>query len=329
MPTIRDVAKRAGVGIATVSRVLNGSSQVRESTRQRVLDAIADLNYSPNQAARRLSSGKTFTIGVVSPFFTFPSFVERLTGIQDVLDESEYDLVLYSIRSTEQLQRRLRILIGENRVDGLIVLSLPFSERDLRTLKPDFPIVTVDNSPAWHYPSVVIDDVAGGALATRYLIEHGHRALGFVGDRTDSVFRFTSTERRLEGFRNALTEAGLEFRETWCWQGEHSQEAARQAAWRILQQPNRPSAIFAAMDTLAFGVLQAVREMGMRVPEDVAVIGFDDIAAAGYVNLTTVSQHLVESGRIAAQRMLDWLRSGEIERTPVQLPLKIVERATV
>ena len=126
MPTIRDVARRAGVGVGTVSRVLNGSPQVREETRQKVLDAIQELNFSPNVAARQLSGGKTFTIGVVSPFFTFPSFVERLAGIQDVLDMSSYELVLYSIRSPEQTQRRLNALINQNRADDMGEMSPNF-----------------------------------------------------------------------------------------------------------------------------------------------------------------------------------------------------------
>jgi len=327
--TIRDVAREAGVGVGTVSRVLNGSSQVREATRQKVLAAIKALNYSPNITARQLSRGKTSTIGVVSPFFTFPSFVDRLTGIQEVLDDSEYDLVLYSIRSVEQLQRRLRMLIGENRADGLIVLSLPFSEHDLQELNPAFPIVVVDITPAAHYPNIIIDNVRGGDMATTYLIEHGHRDIGFIGDELDSPFGFTSTERRLRGFRQALERAGLAFHEEWCWCGEHSQDAARQAAREILSHGRRPSAFFVAIDTLAFGVLQAAGDLGLRVPQDLAVIGFDDIAAASYVNLTTVRQHLVRSGQIGAQLMLEWLANGYCTAQHIELPLEIVERATV
>ncbi|MBN1564371.1 MAG: LacI family DNA-binding transcriptional regulator [Anaerolineae bacterium] len=330
-PTIRDVAKLAGVGVGTVSRVLNDSSQVREETRQKVLAAIKVLNFSPNLAARQLSSGKTGTIGVVTPFLTFPSYVDRLTGIQDVLDESEYDLVLYSIRSVEQLQRRLQILIGENRVDGLIILSLPFSEDKLRAINPTFPIIAVDNDVMNYYPHIIIDNVEGGELATNYLIERGHQFIGFIGDRINSAFGFTSTEKRFEGYERALAQADLPFVEEWYWVGEHSHEAARQNARRILSLPERPTAFFVAIDTLAFGVLTAAQDLGLRVPEDVAVIGFDDVVAASYMNLTTIRQGLVESGRLSVQQMLEWLEQGQYpyDNKKLKLPLEIVERATV
>lgn len=330
-PTIRDVAKRAGVGIGTVSRVLNGSTQVREETRERVLAAIRELNFSPNAAARQLSGGRTFTIGVVTPFFTYPSFVERLSGIQEVLDHSEYDLVLYSIRSQAQLQDRLRFLVGQRRADGLIVLSLRFDDEDLRLLNPDLPLIAVDNDTVQRYPRIVIDNEDGGRLATEYLIAHGHRAIGFIGEVIDSAFGFTPTRHRMHGFREALAAAGLAYHAAWCRLVSLDQESARQAAREILSQNERPTAFFVAMDMLAFGVLAAAEDMGLRVPDDVAVMGFDDIQAARYLHLTTVRQHLIESGRLASQHMLDWLSAGHLgqENQQIKLPLEIVERATV
>jgi len=314
-----------------VSRVLNGSAQVREETRQKVLAAIDELNFSPNMAARQLSGGKTFTIGVMTPFFTYPSFVERLTGIQDVLHESAYDLVLHSIRFPEQVRRQLHTLLTRNRVDGLIVLSLPFSEEETRRINPDLPIVVIDDTQAiTHYPSITIDNVAGGELATNYLIERGHRTLGFVGDRIDNPFGFVSTRRRYEGFRRAIDQAGLRLVDDWVRFGEHTQEAARQNAREILSMERRPTAIFVSIDTLALGVLAAIDDLKLRVPDDVAVIGFDDIQAATYMHLTTVRQHLVYSGQLGARWMLDWLARKDLpDPASVALPLEIVERATV
>jgi LacI family transcriptional regulator len=332
LPTIRDVASRAGVGVGTVSRVLNGSPQVREETRQRVLAAIKELNFSPNVAARQLSGGKTFTIGVVSPFFTFPSFVERLAGIQDVLDMSSYELVLYSIRSPEQTQRRLNALINQNRADGLIVLSLPFDEEQIQTEAPVLPIVVInDNDKVTGYPRIVIDNIEGGRLATRYLIERGHRDIGFIGDWIDNPFGFTSTRDRFDGFKQALEEGGLAMNPDWCRFGGPSQAAARQDAHAILTLSWRPTALFVAVDTLAMGALAAINDLGLRAPDDVAVIGFDDIQAASYINLTTVRQHLFRRGQLAAQYMLDWLKDGRLqpESWYTKLPLEIIERATV
>jgi LacI family transcriptional regulator len=332
VPTIRDVASRAGVGVGTVSRVLNGSPQVREETRQKVLQAIKELDFSPNVAARQLSGGKTYTIGVVSPFFTFPSFVERLAGIQDILDMSSYELVLYSIRSPEQTQRRLNALINQNRADGLIVLSLPFDEEQVQLEAPLLPVVVItDNDKVAGYPRIVIDNTEGGRLATQHLIERGHRAIGFIGDWIDNPFEFTSTRDRFEGFKQALDEAGLALNPDWCRFGGPSQAAARQDAHAILTLPRRPTALFVAVDTLAMGALAAINDLGLHVPDDIAVIGFDDIQAASYVNLTTVHQPLLHSGQLAARYMLEWLKDGRLQSDHwyTKLPLTIIERATV
>jgi len=304
---------------------------VREETRQKVLTAIRELDFSPNAAARQLSGGRTSTIGVVSPFLTLPSFVERLTGIQDVLDESDYDLVLYSIRSMRHLQPRLRALVGQRRVDGLIVLSMQFDEDDIRLINPDLPIIAVDNDTLTGYPHTLIDNVDGGCMAATYLIDQGHRAIGFIGEIADSAFDFTTPRKRFAGFRQALVKAGLPVKEAWCRMVQLDQEAARRAAHEILSQDDRPTAFFVAMDLLAFGVLAAAADLALRVPEDVAVIGFDDIETARYVGLTTISQQLVESGRISARYMLNWLTVGHFnaENWQIKLPLEVVERGTV
>jgi len=330
-PTIKDVADRAGVGIGTVSRVLNGSPQVRQETRQRVLAAIQELGFKPNTAARQLSGGRTFTVGVVSPIFTLPSFIERLTGIQDILDAANYDLVLYSIRYVDQFQRQLRALAKQNRVDGLIIiLSMHFYEDEIRQISPTLPVVVIDNDTIEHYPHIMIDNYEGGRLATNYLIERGHHAIGFVGDVRSDAFGFTSTYRRYEGFRASLAAAGLEVNEEWCRFGDLSEEAARHRARPILTLPRRPTAIFAGYDTLAFGVLAAAQELGLRVPDDIAVMGFDDIQTANYLNLTTVRQNLAESGRLGARLILEWLRNGYVDEKDwvTRLPLEIIPRAT-
>ncbi len=330
-PTIKDVADRAGVGIGTVSRVLNGSPQVRQETRQRVLAAIQELGFKPNTAARQLSGGRTFTIGVVSPMITLPSFIERLTGIQDVLDAANYDLVLYSIRYVDQFQRQLRTLAKQNRVDGLIIiLSMHFHEDEIRQVSPTLPVVVVDNDTIEHYPHIMIDNFEGGRLATNYLIERGHRQIGFVGDVESDAFGYTCTYRRYEGFRAAIAEAGVETNEAWCRFGDLSEKAARESARTILTLPERPTAIFAGYDTLAFGVMAAAQELGLRVPDDIAIMGFDDIQTANYLNLSTVRQNLGESGRLGARLILDWLRNGYVDEKDwaTKLPLEIIPRAT-
>jgi LacI family transcriptional regulator len=336
-PTIRDVAQRAGVGVGTVSRVINGSSQVAEGTRQKVLDAIQELSFSPNKAARQLSGGKTSTIGVITPFFTYPSFVERLAGIQDVLDHHDYDLVLYSIRHPQQTARKLREVSSQNAVDGLIVLSFllqSFSPDNLRRTNPNLPLIAVDHDPIDYYPHISINNITGGRMATEYLIARGHRKIGFVGHVIESPFEnesgFTSSNRRFEGMQQLIRDAGLPIHDQWYSFGEPNEHSACERALQMLSQANRPSAIFAAFDTLAFGVLAAIDQLGMRTPDDVAVIGFDDIKAASYMRLTTVNQQLFHSGELGAQFLLERLKTGHFDPAQwhTELQLEIIERAT-
>ena len=168
-------------------------------------------------------------------------------------------------------------------------------------------------------------------MATDYLLQHGHTRLGFIGDRVDESFGFTSARDRFDGFKDRLQATGLPINPDWCRFCLHGEDYARQAATEILSQPERPTAIFAAIDTLAFGVLGAASDLGLRVPEDLAVIGFDDIQAAGFAKLTTVRQHLFQSGQLSAQLMLDWLRTGYVpaDRWTLTMPLEVVDRSTV
>ncbi|MFP4323512.1 MAG: LacI family DNA-binding transcriptional regulator [Anaerolineales bacterium] len=330
-PTIRDVAEAAGVGVATVSRVLNNSQQVSEATRQKVLSAIDALGFRPNSAARTLVGGRAYTLGVLSPLFTIPSFVERLNGIQAVLDASEYDLVLYSVRHPEHMQRRLHDIVTGRRVDGLLVLTMPFDEAAIHASAPDFPIVAVAEQPIQHYPHVCIDNFEGGRLATEYIIQNDHALIGFLGDFLDDQLGVFVSQQRFEGFKAAMNAAGLPYLDEWCLFGPRTQVGAAQLVKTMLREPDRPTAIVAASDTLAFGAMQAARELHLRVPQDLAIIGFDDIPAAATMGLTTVHQPLYLSGQLAAERLLEWVALGAVapELHQMQLPLEIVRRETV
>ena len=330
-PTIRDVASRAGVGIGTVSRVLNDSTQVRAETRQKVLDAIEELGFSPNVAARQLSGGKTWTVGVLTPFFTNPSFVQRLSGIQDVLDDSGYDLVLYSIRTHEQLKRRLSEITTSSRVDGLIILTLHPTPDDLPMGNKNLPLMLVIEEPDDYFPHIMVDNPQGGRMATEFLIERDHAQIGFVGDELENSLYLRATRQRFHGFRAAMTDARLPIVNEWCRFGVHTQQSAFENAYSILCESDRPTAIVASSDTMAFGVIEAANALGLRVPQDVAIIGFDDIPAAQIVQLTTVRQPLFRSGQLAAERLFEFMATGEVpaEDFRTELPLEIVRRETV
>jgi LacI family transcriptional regulator, galactose operon repressor len=327
-PRIRDVAARAGVGVGTVSRVLNDSPGVAHATRKRVRAVMDELGYRPSATARNLSLGRTQTLGVIAPFFTSPSVVERLRGIDDIVGESVYDLTLFNIETREQRRTALRRFARRERVDGVIVISLPLTVAEVRALdRAGVPAVLVDVAQGM-LPQVAIDDVAGGALATRHLLDAGHRRVAFIGDVKDEAFGFASSERRLQGFRSAVRDAGAALPAGYVKRGPFGRESAGQLTRQLLGLRQRPTAVFAASDVQAFGVLDAAARVGLTVPDDLSVMGFDDIELAAAIGLTTVRQPLRESGRIGAQLLLGALDGDG--RAPIALPdLTVVERRTV
>ena len=328
--TISDVAARAGVGVGTVSRVLNGRAHVRPVTRARVLDAIEALKYRPSPTARNLSLRRTHVIGVVVPFFTSPSAVERVRGVASVLAASPYDLMLFDIESEDRREHAFRLFDRGDRSDGLLLLSLVPPEDEVERLRSArLPCVLVD-APHPAFPSIVIDDVRGGELATRHLLELGHRRIAFIGDKPADPYRFASSGDRTTGYERALAEAGLEPPPEYVREGTQVHQIARSTAIDLLRLPQRPTAVFAASDQQALGVLEAARILGIRVPEELSVVGFDDVEVAAYVGLTTVRQPLYESGRRGAERLLQMLGDEEQTEEPrsEQLPVEVVVRTT-
>jgi DNA-binding LacI/PurR family transcriptional regulator len=329
--TIRDVAKQAGVGLGTVSRVINDSPLVSAATRKRVLEVIAELNYIPNPTARRLSLGKTLTIAVVVPFFTRPAQIERLRGIENSLAESEYDLIIYNVETVQRRDECLHEIPRKERADGVIIISLSPRNEDIPYLaRADVPIVLVDaNHPSLSQLNrVITDDVAGGRLATQHLIDLGHRRIGYISDYLETPFNFTSSRDRYKGYRAALQAANIPFQPEYHRQGEHGLYEAYVMAMEMLALPQPPTAIFAASDTQAMGVLQAAREKYVHVPEDLSIIGYDDIELAEYLGLTTVRQLLYESGQRGVELLLDILQEQQSEPVCETLPIELMVRNT-
>jgi LacI family transcriptional regulator len=329
--TIRDVARHAGVSVATASRALNGKAVVNPRTRDRILSVMAELGFTPSPAARRLSLGRTLTVGVVVSFLTRPQAAERLRGVDAVLTDSEFDLVIYNVETVQKRDHYLATLGHSQRVDGLLAMSLPPTEEVGAGLgRGPVPVVFIDvHTPSVDsVPRVVGDDLAGGALAARHLLELGHRSIGFIGDSTRDPFGFTSSRDREIGLRTELAQAGMVIPSEWVGHGAHGRYEARDLARAMLAASPRPSAIFAASDTQALGVIAAARELGIQVPEDLSVIGYDDIEAADYVGLTTVRQQLFESGRRGAEILLSEIRERAEVPPVVLLSPELVIRAT-
>lgn len=325
--TIRDVAKLASVGIGTVSRVLNNSPSVSDETRQRVLAAIDELDYSPNPIARQLSTGRTLTIGVILPHLTMPSYVERLRGVQQSLLDTEYDLVLFSVENPTQRDALFNNLSLPSRVDGILVISLPPTDQQAaRFANSPIPTVLVD---AYHEDlcCVITDDIKGGSLVTRYLLDLGHHKIAFLGDYLETPFH-PSMRYRFQGYRDTLESAGFVYNPEYLVEGHNDRSTARQLARQLLTLTDPPTAIFAGCDTQAIGVLDMAREMGIRVPQDLSVMGYDGIRDAEYLNLTTIEQHLFESGVQGVRLLFDLLKRNIEAPCQKYLPIDLVIRGT-
>ena len=327
-PTIYDVAKRAGVSITTVSRMLNTPDKVNSETREKVLTAIDALGFVPKAEARARAMQRTGRIGVITPFFTAPSFIQRLRGIAETLSPKNYELVIYPINSSNHLQGYLSSLPLTGHLDGLIILSLPVDDSQVRRLiDHGLPTVLVEY-PHPKLNCVEIDDVEGGRMATTYLLGKGHRRIAFLGDTDLPEYSIHPVNSRLHGLRQALKKARISLPDTFVRLAPYSQEQTRQAAKELLNLPDPPTAIFAATDFQALGVLKAARHLSIKVPEQLAVIGFDDLDMAEYADLTTISQHLDESGRLAVEILLAQIESPSRPPRHVKLPLTLIERQT-
>lgn len=326
--TIHDVAKHAGVGIGTVSSVLNDSRPVLEATRQKVLTAIAELDFMPNPMGRRLSMGKTQTVAVVIPFFTGPSQGERFRGVMSVIAASDYDINLFSFETVPQRDKILQKVLHHGQVDGLLIFSINPTESDLRRIyRENLPtvLVEVDNP---NLSRIVRDDVTAARRATQYLIDLGHRKIGYLGDYLDDPFGFPFSRHRYLGYCQALETAGIPIRPAYQRQGGSSREEGRQMAIELLSLPDSPTAIFAYSDVHALGIIEAAGDLNLDVPGDLSIIGYDDIAPADFVRLTTIRQQLFESGWQGIHLLLKLIAKPGTPPIKLELPTELVVRQT-
>jgi DNA-binding LacI/PurR family transcriptional regulator len=305
--TIGDVARLAGVGRGTVSRVLNNRANVDPETRAKVLAAIEALDFIPNQTARRLSLRRTQTVAVILPYLTRPSSAERLRAMELTLAAADYDLIVFNVETVERREAVFRALPRRERVDGLIIVSLsPRPEELDRIVRSGLPTMLVD---AHHraLPRVVADDVLGGRIAAQHLVSLGHRRIAFVGDIPRTQMAFTSSRLRLSGARRTLDHAGIGLPAGQVATGAHSATRASELATKLLTAAKPPTAIICASDTQASGVLEAAATLGLRVPADLSVTGYDDVDLAAQLGLTTIHQPLFESGVRAVERLLSMI----------------------
>jgi DNA-binding LacI/PurR family transcriptional regulator len=328
-PTIYDVAKLSGVSISTISRVLNAPNKVNSGTHKRVMDAIDQLGFIPRAAARAHALQNTNRIGVLTPFFTAPSFVQRLRGIASALSKAKYELVIYPVDSMDHLQGYISSIPLMRNIDGLIIMSLALGDQDAQRLsRNDMETVLIEHSHA-KLNSIVIDDHHGGQLVAQHLINRGHKVFAFLGDiMPPEKFAIHPVKSRLAGFKQALQAAGFSLPKAYIRSTPYTQKESRQAAFELLSLPIQPTAIFAASDIQALSVMKVARQLKIKIPEDLAVVGFDDIDVAEHLDLTTICQHLDESGRLAGEILLARIREPNRPLQHINLPLNLIERMT-
>jgi len=328
-PTIYDVAKAARVSIATVSRVLNTPNKVNLETRALVLQAISTLGFVPKADARARALKENRRVGVLTPFLSAPSFVQRLRGVTAGLRHSNYELVIYSVDSSVGLERYLENLPVAHLIDGLIVLALQIRSEKANWICQHHLETVLVEYPAPLLNSIEINDQQGGCLAASYLFGKGHRKLGFIGDTTLPEFGIQPITQRLSGFRSELQRLGGILHERDILPAPYDMEVTRRLAKDYLRRSDGPTAVFAATDLQGVSLMRAAHELGLHVPGDLAILGFDNIDLADYVGLTTVDQHLDESGRVAVELLISRIADPSRPVQHIQLPLQIVERDTV
>jgi LacI family transcriptional regulator len=327
-PTIFDVARVSGVSYSTVSRVVNGHANVRSDTRARVQAAMAELGYVAHVMARALASGRTQTIGLLARGIDNPFFTAVIKGVDQEVSQADYDLLLCTTHSRNEQEGEYVARLSHGMVDGLLIV--------VPTALPDY----VSLLRASHYPFVLIDhdsdapgctmvnaaNRAGTREGIDYLIGLGHRRIGFITGRPD----VGAAVQRLEGYHDALGAAGLRSEDELVVTGDFMEERGYAAALELLALRHPPTAIFASSDTAAFGVLGAAREVGLRVPEDLSVLGFDDIVEAAWfgAGLSTVRQPLREMGRVAVQRLIALLADPSRPSERVVMATELVVRNT-
>lgn len=328
--TIRDLAQRSGVSIATVSRALNGYADVNAETRQRIIKLARELDYSPSEAARTLVRQRSQMIGVVwdlsyhRPDLQHPFLQEVLIGLKQGLGAQGYDLLLLSTfgpRGKSYVKRS-----KQHRVDGVVVMGVDEHTDEIQELvQSDVPCVAIDLEVAGPRTTYVTsDNVQGARSAVRHLHDLGHRAIATITGPT--VMR--PGAERLVGYRDAVAELGLAARPDYIVEGDFYHDTGQAAMHRLLELADPPTAVFAASDMMAMGAIRAAAEAGRRVPQDIAIVGFDDIVAASLVQprLTTVRQDKDGFGAAAAHALIGIIEHPELAPPIVTLPTELVVR---
>jgi LacI family transcriptional regulator len=321
--TIQDVAKAAGVSVSTVSRVLNGKIDVSVETQEHVRSVIDDLGYTTNLAARSMRSFKKNLVGLIMPDIAYPFAIEVMKGVNSAIAESEFDLLVYTTGDVRKSGRAYHeqkyvSLLTNSISDGVIIVAPVAGEFNI-----DAPIVSIDplaSNP--NYPAVHATNYQGALDAMEYLLGLGHKRIGYISGRAE----LESSNRRLKGYHDALKKFGVPVDEKLVAPGDYTTATGVSGARELLALENPPTAIFASNDQMAMGVFQVAEEMGIRIPEELSVVGFDNITESKYMGLTTVDQFISEMGYVATQMLIKIINGIPLEDQTYQMQTQLVIR---
>ncbi|WP_428774476.1 substrate-binding domain-containing protein [Vibrio sp.] len=330
MATMKDIAKLAGVSTSTVSHVINKSRFVSEEISAKVEKAAAELKYAPSALARSLKVNRTHTIGMLVTTSTNPFFGEVVKGVERSCYQQGYNLILCNTEGDSERMRASISTLLQKRVDGLILMcsSLEGEHIDIFDNYPDIPIVVMDWGPMLFASDKIQDNsLRGGYMAAKYLIDSGHKQIGCI---TGPLIKHQA-QMRYEGYKRALNEAGLPINPNWIVESDFECEGGYQAFEKLYARGALPSAIFVSNDMMAMGVINAANNYGIRIPQDVSLIGYDDIHIAKFMTpaLTTIHQPKYRLGKAAVETLLHKLNKQGSEHQVVQLEPTLVERKSV
>lgn len=323
-PTIRDVARQAGVSHQTVSRVINGSEDVLPETRALVEAAISELGYRPHAIARSMASGRTRTLAIISPNLTDYTFASIIEGAEQEARQRGYFMLSASASDPQAFHELIDELVGHRRVDGLIVIN-PYADDRYKFAPKDFPLVFVGaRSHDENVCSASLDDEMVAYEATKHLISLGHKKIGLV----TGPMREDCSQDRANGFRRALYEANIPYDSNLVYEGDWSASSGQNALLHFFNQGNVPSAVFAQNDRMAMGVLRAARDVNLQVPTQLSVIGVDDMPLSSYFDppLTTMRQDMPSIGQFATRMLFDVLQGKKPKTHELKLPAELIIR---
>lgn len=321
MASIKDVARTAGVSVATVSRVLNDKGYVGQSTREKVEKAIKELNYKPNEIARTLFKKRSSTIGLIVPDIMNPYFPELARAVEDTASKLGYNVILCNSDEDREKEQAYLDVLQQNYVKGIIVSSNTLTAEQIREL--NIPIVSIDREISKGLPTIVVENKKGAMMATRFLKTKGCARIGHIRG-TDGV---VNADERCEGYRAIVAEEPW-FRQSYIANGNYDMESSMEATLELISRHPEIDGIFAANDMMAIGALKAAFQLGKKVPEELAVIGFDGIALSTVMTpeLTTIAQPIYEMGELATTLLVGLMEQQPIEKTYYTLDVELIER---